>query len=95
MVEDGYATRRERTNAEFDFLNTGGADFPESGGEADIGLAMIFPQLGKNHCPVSKKYFPNWEKNEGLSAHSAYPFFTRMIHYFIFKVPLDVRNYLL
>ncbi len=34
--------------------------------KADASLAIIFPQLGKNNCLVRKKFFPNWEKTEGL-----------------------------
>ena len=32
-------------------------------------LAIIFPQLGKNNCLVRKKFFPNWEKTDGLYSH--------------------------
>ena len=35
-------------------------------GKDTASLAIIFPQLGKNNCLVRKKFFPNWEKTDGL-----------------------------
>ena len=37
--------------------------------KADASLAIIFSQLGKNNCLVRKKFFPNWEKTDGLYNH--------------------------
>lgn len=34
--------------------------------KADASLGIIFSQLGKNNCLVRKKFFPNWEKTDGL-----------------------------